>query len=104
MDVKRRSAVDRLGRMTCVVQATNTLLVQVAAFMRQVVTLAGWLVLLVSTLSLLGDPHVSTVHLITPGAAAMAVLQSFIKTRSNPLLDAPAKDSVEEDQKPRLPP
>jgi len=51
MGAKRRSAVDTLDRMTIVVHAASKLLVQVAACMRQVVSVAGWLVLLVSTVS-----------------------------------------------------
>jgi len=55
--------------------------------MRQVVTVAGWLVLLVSTVSLLVDPHVSLTHLIPSGAGAFAVLQSLIKERGQPRTD-----------------
>ena len=84
MDAKRPSAVDTLDRMTSIVHATSRLLVQVAACMRQVVSVVGWLVLLVSTVSLLVDPHVSLAHLLTPGAGALAVLQSVIKARGQP--------------------
>lgn len=81
METERPSAVDTLDRMSCIVHAASKLLVQVAACMRQVVSVAGWLVLLVSTVSLLIDPHVTLTHLVTPGAGALAVLQSMIKAR-----------------------
>ena len=87
MDTKRPSAVDALDRMTRIVNAASKLLVQVAACMRQVVSVAGWVVLLVSTVSLLVDPHVSLAHLISPGAGALAVLQSVIKARGQPQTD-----------------
>jgi hypothetical protein len=87
VDTKRPSAVDALDRMTRIVNAASKLLVQVAACMRQVVSVAGWVVLLVSTVSLLVDPHVSLAHLISPGAGALAVLQSVIKARGQPQTD-----------------
>jgi hypothetical protein len=94
VDAKRPSAVDMLDKMTCIVHAASSLLVQVAACMRQVVTVAGWLVLLVSTISLLADPHVSPTHLIPSGAGAFAVLQNLIKERGHPRTDRSDKSGV----------
>ena len=79
---KPRSAVSRLEHATRILNAANKLLLQVAACLRQLVTVTGWLVLLVSTVTLLVNPHVPPTHFVTPGAGALAVIQGLIKARS----------------------
>ena len=71
----------RLARASKVLSALTEFLEQVAALLRQLVHAAGWLVVLVGCVSLLIHPHLSSEHVIVPGAGALAVLQSLIRPR-----------------------
>jgi hypothetical protein len=89
VDQKQPRIVAKLDDATSVVRATNRLLHQVAACMRQLVCVSGWLTLLVGGIGLLIHPHFSPAHLLVPGAGALAVLQSTIR----PLRKQPEESS-----------
>lgn len=78
---KQPPVVGRLDDATNVVSAASRLLQQVAAFLRQLVSVVGWLTLLAGAIGLLIHPHLSLGHLLVPSAGAIAVLQSTIKPR-----------------------
>ena len=77
---KQPPVVGRLDDATNVVSAASRLLQQVAAFLRQLVSVVGWLTLLAGAIGLLIHPHLSLGHLVQ-SAGAIAVLQSTIKPR-----------------------
>jgi hypothetical protein len=86
-----------LGSASQVVGAVSTLVGHIAGLLRQLFHVVGWLILLVSSVSLAGHPGLSVGHLIGPGAGALAVLQGYIKPlhgwrRSAPL-DPPSDRS-----------
>ena len=83
-EIQPRGVVSKLDSATRIVRAINRFLLQVAGCMRLLVTVAGWLVLLWSTVTLLVHPHVPPAHLVVPGAGALAVIQGMVKTRSKP--------------------
>jgi hypothetical protein len=82
--------VRRLAELSKALAAVTGLLEHVAALLRQLVHVVGWLVLLSGSVSLLLQPHLSPVHLITPGAGMLAVLQGAIKPRRRQAGDPPA--------------
>jgi hypothetical protein len=71
----------RMARASTLLSAVTDFLMQVAALLRQLVHLAGWIVLLAGCVELLISPHLTTGHLAVPSAGALAVLQSLIKPR-----------------------
>ncbi len=71
----------RLAKGSTAVVAISWLLEHVAGLLRQLVHVAGWLVLLFWTVSLLFRPDLSVTHLITPGAGVLAVAQGHVKGR-----------------------
>ena len=56
---------------------STILLGQAAGLLRQLVCVAGWLVLLSATMTLLFQPRLNPGHLIVPGAGTLAVLQGL---------------------------
>jgi hypothetical protein len=73
--------VRRLVHVSNVVKAVTEFLERIAALLRQVVHVVGWLVLLVAAIKLLIHPDLSPEHFVVPGAGALAVLQSLIRPR-----------------------
>jgi hypothetical protein len=71
----------RLSKASKVLRAIGDILEDVAGLLRQLVHVAGWLVLFVGCISLLIHPRLSPEHLVVPGAGTLAVLQSLIKLR-----------------------
>jgi hypothetical protein len=61
--------------------ALTGLLRHIAEAMRQLVHVVGWVAILFGTVSLMLHPSVSLVHLLTPSAGALGVLQGVIKVR-----------------------
>ena len=61
------------------IYAATTLLEQVAALLRQLVHVAGWIVLLISVVGLVARPNPALVHLVVPGGGVLAVLQGLLK-------------------------
>lgn len=59
--------------------AVTRLLEDIASLLRQLVHIAGWVVLLIGAINLVIHPHLSLEHLAVPGAGALAVLQSLVK-------------------------
>lgn len=73
----------RLARVGEGISAVTVLLMQACGLLRQLVCVAGWLVLLATTARLLVRPCLDPGHLIAPGTGALAVLQGFtISTRA----------------------
>lgn len=62
-----------------VLSAATRFLEHVVALLRQLVHVAGWIVLLAGCAGLLISPHLSPGHLAVPGAGVLAVLQSLVK-------------------------
>lgn len=77
--VTMRRLVSGLGDVSAMMAAASGFLEQVAGFLRQLVHVAGWVVLLVSTVGLVIHPHPDLGHLVVPGAGALAVLQAIIR-------------------------
>ena len=73
--------VRRLRRASQVARAIAGFLEDIASLLRQLVHIAGWLVLLISIVNLLFHPYPSLAHLVTPGAGALAILQNLIRHR-----------------------
>jgi hypothetical protein len=73
--------VRRLVHVSNMVKAVTEFLERIAALLRQVVHVVGWLVLLVAAIKLLIHPDLSPEHFVVPGAGALAVLQSLIRPR-----------------------
>jgi hypothetical protein len=85
----------RLARAARDVRAVTILLEQAAGLLRQLVCVAGWLVLLSATVTLLLRPRLDPGHLIAPGAGTLAVLQGFTPARATSrqrTSAAPARD------------
>jgi hypothetical protein len=76
-----------LESVTSVLEASVTLLQQVASCLRELVRVVGWLALLVSAVGLLIHPHLSPAYLAVPGAGALAVLQGAINPRHRSSVD-----------------
>ena len=74
--------VRRLAEASRTVVAVTRFLEDIASFLRQLVHIAGWAVLLVSLAALLLHPEVSLGHLAVPGAGTLAILQSLIRPKS----------------------
>jgi hypothetical protein len=72
----------RLARAGGDVRAVTVLLEQAAGLLRQLVCVAGWLVLLYATIALLLQPRLDPGHLIAPGAGTLAVLQGLTPARA----------------------
>jgi hypothetical protein len=70
----------RLDRAGINVLAVTVLLEQACGLLRQLVCVAGWLVLLTAAARLLVQPHIAPGHLIAPGAGALAVLQGVAQS------------------------
>ena len=75
------AVVRRLGEASEVLGAASGFLEAIANLLRQLVHIAGWAVLLYSSIHLLLDPHLTPEHFVVPGAGALAVLQSLIRPR-----------------------
>jgi hypothetical protein len=76
----RPSAFERrLGMASKVLAAVTEFLAHVAALLRQLLHVAGWIILLAGCVELLIRPHFSPEHLVMPGAGTFAVLQSHIR-------------------------
>jgi hypothetical protein len=75
----------RLARAGRDVRAVTVLLEQAAGLLRQLVCVAGWLVLLSATVTLLFQPRLDPGHLIAPGAGTLAVLQGLTPARAGRL-------------------
>jgi len=73
--------VRRLVHASNAVKTVTEFLEYLAAFLRQVVHIVGWLVLLVAMIKLLVRPDLSPEHFVVPGAGTLAVLQSLIRPR-----------------------
>lgn len=73
--------IRQLAHAPKVLRAVTAFFEQIAGLLRQLVHVVGWLVLLVSAISLLIHPHVTLDHLAVPGAAVLAVAQNLIKPR-----------------------
>jgi hypothetical protein len=73
----------RLARLGASIAAITGLLENVAGLLRQLVQVAGWLLLLVGCVGLFFHPHLSIAYLATPGGGALAVLQGFIRLRGH---------------------
>jgi hypothetical protein len=71
--------IRKLRQATSTVKALSVLAEQVANLLRQLVCVAGWLVLLCGSISLLAHPQLTPAHLAVPGAGALAILQSLVK-------------------------
>ena len=79
------SAFDRRLTAVCAVLAAVTRVVEsIAGLLRQLVQVAGWVVLLVGCVGLTFHPHLSLAYLVTPGGGALAVLQGVIRPRRAP--------------------
>lgn len=88
--------VGRLDGTTRVVIAASGLLNQIAGFLRQLVSVIGWLALVVGAISSLTHPRLSLAHLLVPGTGALAVLQSAIKPRrKHPVHGSPSLADVD---------
>jgi hypothetical protein len=72
----------RLARAGRDVRAVTVLLEQAAGLLRQLVCVAGWLVVLSATVTLLFQPRLDPGHLIAPGAGILAVLQGLTPGRA----------------------
>jgi hypothetical protein len=72
----------RLARAGRDVRAVTLLLEQAAGLLRRIVCVAGWLVLLSATVTLLFQPRLDPGHLIVPGAGTLAVLQGLTPGRA----------------------
>jgi hypothetical protein len=72
----------RLAQAGREVRAVTVFLRQACGLLRQLVRLAGWLVLLTATARLLVQPSPDLGHLVAPGAGALAVLQGLPSTRA----------------------
>jgi hypothetical protein len=70
-----------LAKASRTIIAITRFLESVASFLRQLVQVVGWVVLLISTVGLLVHPHLSPDHLVAPGGGALAILQSLIGSR-----------------------
>jgi hypothetical protein len=79
----------RLARASTMLSAATKFLEHVAAFLRQLVHVAGWVVLLAGCVELLISPHLTLGHLAVPGAGAAAILQSLVKPRRRQDPDIP---------------
>jgi hypothetical protein len=71
----------RLARAGRDVRAVTIFLEQACGLLRQLVRVAGWLVLLTATTRLLLQPGLYPAYLIAPGAGALAVLQGARPSR-----------------------
>jgi len=71
----------RLARAGRDVRAATVFLEQACALLRQLVRVAGWLVLLTAIARLFLQPSVGPGYLIAPGAGALAVLQGVRPSR-----------------------
>lgn len=78
---RQPGVVRKLEVASAVVKATTSLLVQTGHMLRQLVTIAGWLVLLAATVRLLLNPPyaLSPQQFLAHGAGAAAVLQGLVK-------------------------
>lgn len=73
--------VQRVAEFSDRVGAVTGLLEHLACLLRQLVHVAGWLVLLYGFADLPFQPHFSPEHLAVPGAGALAVLQGVVDRR-----------------------
>jgi hypothetical protein len=81
----RSSAFVRWVAVACgVVTAVTSLLEHVASLLRVLVSIAGWVVLLVGTSEFLMHPYLAPEHLVTPGVGALAVLQGLVRPPQRP--------------------
>ena len=64
------------------VRTVTVFLDQAAGLLRQLVCVAGWLVLLSATVTLLFQPRLDPGHLIAPGAGTLAALQGLTPARA----------------------
>lgn len=69
----------RLARASKLLSAVTDFLRHLAALLRQLARVFGWIVLLAGCIELLISPHLTTEHLAVPGVGALAVLQSLVK-------------------------
>ena len=69
----------RLSRASRLLSEVTTFLTHLAALLRQLVHVAGWIVLLAGCTELLISPHLTAGHLAVPGAGALAVMQSLVR-------------------------
>lgn len=75
----------RLAGTGASIAAVTGLLENIAGLLRQLVQVAGWLLLLVGCIGLFFRPHLSIEYLATPGGGALAVMQGFIRPRGRPV-------------------
>jgi hypothetical protein len=86
--------VKRAAELSDRVRAVTGLLEHVAGLLRQLVCVAGWLVLLWGSADIPFQPHFSPEHLAVPGAGALAVLQGLVDRRGrNRLVLLPGGES-----------
>lgn len=79
---KQSSAVGWLDDKATALAAVSRVLHQVAVCLRQLVSVSGWIVLLVSTITLALHPQITPAHMLPPGAGTAAIVQSLIKPRA----------------------
>lgn len=72
----------RLTRAGRDVRAVTVLLEQACSLLRQLVCVAGWLVVLAATAGLVVQPHFGPGHLAAPAAGVLAVLQGISPRRA----------------------
>jgi hypothetical protein len=89
------SLVRWLARVGASIAAITCVLEGVAGLLRQLVQVAGWLVLLVGCVGLFFHPHLSIGYLATPGGGAVAVLQGFIRLRGRSVTAVLADDEAD---------
>jgi hypothetical protein len=73
------SLFSKLARASKLLSAVTDFLMYLAAVMRQLVQVAGGIVLLAECVALLISPHLTIGRLAMPGVGALAVLQSLVK-------------------------
>ena len=70
-----------LKKFAAVLRELAHVLHEIGRVVRELVRVLGWLAVLYGTFMLLTQPHLSSQHLITPGAGALAVLQGSVKPK-----------------------
>jgi hypothetical protein len=80
-DVTSSTFVRRMRKASEMIRAATYFLEAIADLLRQLVHVAGWIVLLTGLTNLLLHPNLSPEHLAIPGAGALAILQNLIRSR-----------------------
>ncbi len=79
--VRQSRFLRRVAETSKAVAALTGLLEHVAELLRQVLHVAGWLVLLWGSVALPFQAHPSPAHLVAPGAGMAAVFQGLVAGR-----------------------